>query len=752
MPSSIDHRCGSLRSLLTRISFARLFAAVGLLALTPPAQSQQLTFDLISGEKANGKRAEQVQFRPGSEVLTYVWDDGSGRKLWALDAATAKSTVLVDYGALPPASPAGQGGPGGKGFAPASYAWSKDGKLLLFEAAGDLFTLEPPAGSLRRLTSTAAEEERAQLSPDGARVAFVREANLYVLDRASGEEQALTSDGKPGEVLNGTTDWVYWEEIWGRNPESFWWSPDGTAIGYYHFDDRDVPTYPVVDYRPTYPEVDPQRYPKAGQTNPTVRFGVVELATQATRWLATGGDPTDYLARLAWSPDSRELAVQRMVRGQDRIDVLACSRADGSCRSRLVESWPTWVNLGEEFRWLADGTWLWGSERDGWRHLYRIGKDGSARRLTPEGWAIASLDAVLDKIGEKGEGKPGLAIVTAYPTAGLGPAGRQVLAVRLDGSGFRALSEGRGWHAVGAASDAGLWVENTSDADTPRPARLRRLDGAMVAELPYEPAPGIDLASLPKWEFLTIPGPGGSTLPARMLKPRQLEPGKKLPVLMYHYGGPGSQVVVDRWGGARELWNHLMVQRGFVVFEVDNQASLFFGKRGEDLLHRRFGEVELAGQLAGVEYLKSLPYVDGTRLGLWGWSGGGSNTLYSVLRAPGVWKAAVAGAPVTDWSLYDSVWTERYLDSPQENPEGYRLSSAVTHAAALADALLVLHGTGDDNVHPQNSLHLFSAFVDAKRPFEQALYPGQKHGFRGAAARHSTERMTEFFERHLLAP
>ena len=193
-----------------------------------------------------------------------------------------------------------------------------------------------------------------------------------------------------------------------------------------------------------------------------------------------------------------------------------------------------------------------------------------------------------------------------------------------------------------------------------------------------------------------------------------------------------------------------MVERGFVVFSVDNQASLFFGKRGEDLLHRRFGEVELAGQLAGVDYLKSLPFVDGTRLGLWGWSGGGSNTLYSLLARPGVWKAAVAGAPVTDWKLYDSVWTERYLEGPLENPDGYRLSSAVTHAGALADALLVLHGTADDNVHPQNSLVLFDALISAGRPFEQALYPAQKHGFRGASARHSAERMTEFFERHLL--
>ncbi len=700
------------------------------------ALAQSLTFDAIHGEKANGQRAEQLQFRPDGGALGYVWDDGSGKKLWAIEAGDGKRAVLVDLTALPAAKE------GEKGFAPSSWRWSPDGRTLLFVAGGDLFTLEPPAGALRRLTATPAEEEEPAWSPDGRRLAYAREGNLYLLDLASGKEEALTTDGRPGEILNGTADWVYWEEIWGRDPEAFWWSPDGGALAFYRFDDRDVPTYPMVDDRPTYPRVDPQRYPKAGQTNPTVRFGVIDLASRRTTWLQTGGDPTDYLVRLAWAPDGKRLAVQKLNRGQDRLDAMVCERADGACRTHVVETWPTWVNLGDEMRWLADGSWLWGSERDGWRHLYRLdAAGGGARRLTPDGWAIASLDGVAEAAG--------VALVTAYPIDGLGPAGRQVLAVRLDGSGHRALTEGRGWHTVAAFAADGGWVENASDADAPRPARLRRADGRAVAELPMTPPAGIDLGALPKWEFLSIPGPGGSLLPARMLRPRELAPGRRYPALMYHYGGPGSQEVVDRWAGARGLWNHLMVERGFVVFIVDNQASLFFGKRGEDLLHRRFGEVELAGQLAGVDYLKSLPFVDGSRLGLWGWSGGGSNTLYSVLKAPGIWKAAVAGAPVTDWTLYDSVWTERYLDAPQENPEGYRLSSAITHAPALADALLVLHGTGDDNVHPQNSLRLFDALVRANRPFEQALYPGQKHGFRGAASRHANERMTEFFERHL---
>jgi dipeptidyl-peptidase-4 len=261
----------------------------------------------------------------------------------------------------------------------------------------------------------------------------------------------------------------------------------------------------------------------------------------------------------------------------------------------------------------------------------------------------------------------------------------------------------------------------------------------------------IDTASLPKWEIFTIPGPDGSRLPARLLKPANFDASKRYPVIIYHYGGPNSQVVDNAWS-ARGLWHKLMAQRGFAVFSVDNQSSLFFGKKGEDRDYRRFGPVNLAGQLAGVDYLKSLPWVDASRLGLWGWSGGGANTLYCILNKPGVWKAAIAGAPVTDWKLYDSIWTERYMDRPEDNPQGYHDSAPLTYAANLADRLLIVHGLADDNVHPQNTVQMSDAFIKAGKLFEQAFYPGQKHGFRGISSRHFYERATDFFERELSKP
>jgi dipeptidyl-peptidase-4 len=305
-----------------------------------------------------------------------------------------------------------------------------------------------------------------------------------------------------------------------------------------------------------------------------------------------------------------------------------------------------------------------------------------------------------------------------------------------------------GTHAAIVSERTGSWVHGWSDGDSAPMAEVRKADRKTVP-LPSA-APTLDLASLPKWEYLTIPGPDGSRLPARLLKPEGFDPSRRYPVIVYHYGGPGSQVVVNAWN-PRGLWQKRMAQRGFVSFSVDNQSSLFFGKKGEDRDHRRFGEVNLAGQLAGVDYLKTLPWVDSSRIGLWGWSGGGSNTLYCLLNRPGVWKAGVAGAPVTDWKLYDTIWTERYLDDPKDNAEGYRLSSPVTHAANLKDRLLIVHGLADDNVHPQNTVVMSDALIEARVPFEQAFYPGQTHGIRGAAARHFYGKMADFFERELQA-
>lgn len=747
----------------------------------PPAQAKaadRLTVDQIFADGTFGRIPTQTAWAPDGRRLSYLWEDGKGEALWAIDAATGKVELLARLADLQAGAKAGES------FAVDEYRWSPRGDALVLLSGGDLYLYTLKSRQLRRLTETPEAEEEAEFSPDGSRLAFVRDFDLHLLDLATGRETALTRDGSENAFLNGITDWVYWEEIWGRDATGFWWSPDGSRIAYYRFDEAPVGTVPLVDETASslpaaadtvelsdpsaggasgsaslppvvaarYPKLTLQKYPKAGEPNPRVRLGVLDVARGTTAWLNPGGAEDDYLARVAWAADSRSLLIQHLNRDQTRLALLRCpvsdQATDGACAPVLSQEHPTWVNLGDDFRALPDGRFLWGSEASGWRRMALHESDGrKVRDLSPDGWSVTSLDGVT---------ADGWVVFTAFATTGIGgfggfgPADRQVLRAQLDGSVVESLTVRPGWHSAVVAPETGAWLHTWSDADTPARQAVRNLEGKeTAARLPSAP-PAVDPARLPKWEFVTVPGPDGLKLPARLLKPAGFDPARRYPVVVYHYGGPASQVVDNRWDTrGRTAWHKLMAERGFAVFSLDNASSLFFGKAGEDRDHRRFGEVNLAAQLAGVEYLMGQPWVDATRIGLWGWSGGGTNTLYCLFSRPGVWRAGVAGAPVTDWTLYDSIWTERYLDRPQDNPEGYRLSSPLTYAAQLRDHLLLVHGTADDNVHAQNSSVLARRFLDAGIPFEQAVYPGEKHALRTAASRHFYGRMTEFFERTL---
>lgn len=750
---------------LRALAAAVLFAALTLpLAAQHPAAPPageappQLTLDLLFDDEATGDRPSSLAWAPDGARLAYLWDDGSGEGLWVWEPGAgepAKVLARLDVRQPPEEASEAEAENGHEGLTHGTaFSWSPDGATLLVTSGGDLWTVPAAGGAPRRLTDTEADESDAAFSPDGRHVAFVRDFDLHVLplgeDGRPGEARALTTGGEEDVLLNGVTDWVYWEEIWGRDSTGFWWSPDGSRLAYYQFDEAPVASYPLVDFtKVPYPEVTMQKYPKAGTDNPRVRVGVVPAGGGGTVWLDTGDDPAAYLARVHWRPDGERVAVERLNREQTQLDVLLCDPADGACTTLLTETWPTWVNLGDELAWLDDGRFVWGSERTGWRHLYLYAADGTLLRpLTAGEWAVTSLDAVLEVAEDPGGGR---VVFTSFPPGELGAKDRRVAAVSLAGGEPVPWTEGEGWHGATVAETSGRWVHDWSTVDTPPRVVVREVDGTEIAPLPLR-EPSFDTAALPRHRFFTLDGPDGAKLPAMILEPAVgVGDGERHPALMYHYGGPASQVVANRWGG-RLLWHKLMAQRGFAVLAVDNVASTYFGKRGEDRQHRRFGPLNLAAQQAGVEYLKGLGWVDGSRIGLWGWSGGGTNTLYCLFHSPGTWAAGMAGAPVTDWHLYDTIWTERYLDHPQDNAEGYRDSSPITRADQLADRLLVVHGTGDDNVHPQNTLALAAKLVKAGKPFEDAVYPRQKHGFRGAAEKHFYTRMTRFFEEALAAP
>jgi dipeptidyl-peptidase-4 len=656
-----------------------------------------LDFDLLFGDNATGRRPTALKWSPKGDRLGFFYEDGDGKALWTWDSVTGATELRArqEVNEIEKLD---------------AFHWSPDGQGILLESGGDLALIRFDAEGMIKLTTTEADEENPKFSPAGDRIAFARDNDLWLMDLETKREHRLTQDGAEGLILNGKTDWVYWEEIWGRKHTGHWWSPDGSKIAYYRFDETRVREYPLVDFTQQYPEITPQRYPKAGEVNPTVQVGVLDLDTGITRWLISNSEDDSYPGRVDWLPDGSAVAIQRLNRDQNRLELLRCPLDDGPCELLLDETSKTWVNLSEDLRFLADGRFLWTTETSGWRRLWLHDSDGSPiRELTPAGWTTEHIDELV----------PGSdsAVWTGYKTDTLGALHRTVFAQSLSGAAPVALASSATASAT-VSRNSGHAAILESRSDVPFSAYVVASSGKRIGELPVAAPEEYDPEDLPQWEFLTIPGPDGIRLPAALLEPEGAVSGTKHPVIQYHYGGPASQVVTDRWGTP-------------------------------DRLHRRFGEVNLAAQKAGVEYLRSLSWVDPERIGLWGWSGGGSNTLYSILNSPGTWRAGVSGAPVTDWHFYDTIWTERYLDHPEDNCKGYEQSSALTHAAKLEDALLLVHGTADDNVHPQNTFAMAARLVAAQKHFELAIHPRQKHGFRDQDSRHFYERMTQFFDREL---
>jgi dipeptidyl-peptidase-4 len=713
-------------SSLSKWAFAALLLALFALSAPPASRAGQLDFDILFGDNPGGELPEQITWSPDGERLSYVWDNSEGEALWVLDVAGGQAVAHFKDGEIEVEG----------------HQWSPLGADLLVET-GDAALLVPLDGSEPRPLTAAGGEEDPKFSPDGSQVAFVRDFDLHLVDLATGDERRLTTGGRENELLHGVTDWVYWEELWNRDSTGFWWSPDGSHLAYYEFDETPVPQYPLVNYLTTDPEVEWQRYPKAGDPLPLVRVGVLDLETGGTVWMTTAAPESHYFARVHWAPDGDRLAISQLNRDQNRLDLLACEAATGSCDPLMTETWPTWINLHDDFRWRAGGGFLWSSEKSGFRSLYLHDETGrEVRRLTPEGLVVAAVR------GFNAEG--GWVVFDAFEIGELGAAQRGVFKQDLATGELVELAAASGTQRATVSDASGSWVHTWSDLDSPGGAAIRDLDGSEIGTLPQREPEGYAPAGLPSWQFATIPGPQDERLPVALLKPADFDPGRSYPVIMYHYGCPASQVVTDAWGRrGRGLWHKMMAERGYVVLMLDNPASSFFGKAGEDRAYRSFGPGNVAAQLAGVEYLASQGWADTERIGLWGWSGGGYNTLYALTHAPGVWKAGVAGAPVSDWKFYDAIWTERYMDTPEDNPEGYGKASTLDAAEQLEDHLLIVHGTADDNVHPQNTLAISARLIAAGRPFEQAIHPRQKHGFRGEDSRHFYERMTEFFDRHL---
>lgn len=725
--------------LRARPAAAGLTFALTLLAVPGAAQQGQLTVQRIFSGEFGMQSLPESRWMANGQRYSYV-DAGNDRttNLVAEDAQTGAKTVLVDGTKL---VPAGQTRP----IDIEEYAWSADErKLLIFtnsqpvwrqNTKGQFYVYDLATQRLTPVSTAPGWQQFAKLSPDGSRVGFVRDNNLWVTDLATGRETQLTRDGSE-TIINGTFDWVYEEELDLR--DGWRWSPDGQRIAFWRIDDGPVKAFVWLrDTGDSYSQPISLRYPKAGTANPTAKLGVVEIATAQTTWLQTGADSSVYLARMEWAESPGELLVQRLNRHQNRLDVMVADARTGATRTLFTESDSAWVDVDDDLSFIRNGRqFIWSSERDGWNHLYLYNRDGTvARQLTRGQWDVTQVFGVDEKNGW-----------VYFSATEQGPQQRHLYRVRLDGGAPQRLSKEPGTHAVQLSPQTPYYLDSWSRAASPPVITLHRTDGTPVRTLVDNAGTRQKLADLAVTapEFFSFRTAGGTELNGWMIKPANFDASKKYPVLMYVYGGPGSQTVTDSWGGTRYLWHQLLAQQGYIVVSIDNRGT---GARGRDFKKQTYlnlGTMEAADQIEGARWLARQPYVDANRLGIWGWSYGGFMTAFTLEQDGNPFKAGIAVAPVADWRLYDTIYTERFMRTPEENPQGYDRGSAVKHAAGLRARMLLVHGTGDDNVHFQNSTQLVDALQAAGKQFNFMMYPDRNHGIANGRSTHLYTMMTNW--------
>jgi dipeptidyl-peptidase-4 len=709
----------------------------------PPASAAQdkpsdpglLTLDRIfnSREFAAERFGPARWMRDGDSYTTVEPSAAApgGRDLVLYRAESGKREVLVSAAKL---VPPGASGP----IAIENYAWSPDGKVLIVmtnsrrvwrqNTRGDFWTYDLAADNLRRLGRSFEPSTLmfAKLSPDGRQAAYVVKNNIYVEDLAGGTVRQLTFDGGE-DVINGTSDWVNEEEFGIR--DGFRWSPDSRSIAFWQFDTHGVPEFTLINNTDSlYPKTIVFKHPKAGQQNSAVRVGVVSASGGSPVWMKAPGDPRNfYIAVLEWAGSSREVIFQQINRLQNTNAVTIGDAATGEVRTVFVDKDEAWLEAMDNFVWLEGGKGLfWLSERDGWRHAYFVSRDGKEVRLmTPGAYDVMSVDAIDEKNG--------LLYVTASPESATR---RFAYRVRMDGRGKP--------ERVGPASQTGVhrydisptarWAFHSySTLDTPPVTELVRLpSGEVVRPLAANTALRAKVEALrrSRVEFTKLDIGEGITVDSWRILPPDFDPKKKYPLFVYVYGEPAGQTVQDGWGGSGYLWHLMLAQQGYIVASFDNRGTPApLGRAWRKSVYRQIGILASADQAAAARAaIAAWPFVDADRVGSWGWSGGGQMTLNAIFRYPDLYKTGLAVAFVSDQKLYDTIYQERFMGLPQDNAEGYKNGSPITFAKNLKGNLLIVHGTGDDNVHYQSFEMLVNELVANGKAFTMMSYPNRSHG------------------------
>jgi dipeptidyl-peptidase 4 len=744
---------------MTRTRLARLAAHclhfMILASMSNAATAEKLTIErLFAAPDLSGASLRSPQISPDGRFVAYLRgkdNDKDRLDLWAYDIARHQHLLLVDSAVLDPRQRAlsaeeeqrreRQRTSSLSGIV--EYEFSPDSRYLLVPLGGDLYVYDlraKPENAVRRLTSGGSYETDAHFSPHGSYVSFIRDQNLVIYDLANSTERPITKDGG-GLISYGTAEFIAQEEM--DRTTGYWWSPDEKRIAFTKVDETPVAEVDRFEIYADSVKVTKQRYPAAGAHNAFVQLFVKSLgsAADAARDTAPvhvdlGTNPDFYLARVNWLPDSSSLAVQRQSRDQKTLTLLEADASTGQTRELLSEHSDTWVDLHDELTFLQRSPrFIWASSRTGFKHLYLYDLDGKLLEpLTSGEWEVLgdSEARAIRGIDER----RGLVYFMSNAES---PLERNLYSIALEdpAAGPHRITAGSGWHDVTMSKDTKVFLDTFSTPDHPPALTLRATDGKTLAALvpndlthdhPYAPY----LAEHLPTEFGTLRANDGQTLYYQIIKPKNLVPGKRYPVVVDVYGGPGAQRVRRAWGGYPRsnegLFREYLAQNGYIVFTLDNRGSAARGMRFKTSIYHHMGSVEVQDQVTGVNFLKTLPFVDPQRIAVFGWSYGGYMALMCMMQAPDVFAAGIAGAPVTDWHLYDTHYTEQFMGTPQENPAGYAASSVMTYASQLRGRLLIMHGMADDNVLFTHSTTLFKKLQDLDKPFDIMTYPGSKHG------------------------
>lgn len=713
------------------------------------AQQRQLTIDDIYDPTARqdfgGNVARGLTWVSDSEFLWPRRAQGTApAQLVRVDAASGTTRPLFDAARFEQAlgSVAGLSEAERRDIAHrANYELNPTNTGTLLEIADDLFYYQFGADRVVRLTTTAGAEEEVSFSPDGAFVAFVRGGNLHTVDVATQTEIALTHDGS-SKILNGKLDWVYQEEVYGRGTyRAYWWSPDSSRLAYLRIDGTRVPDITITDHIPYRQSLEVIPYPKAGDPNPGASLGIARVTGGPVVWASLDRyTPIEFLlVNVTWTLDSQRVVFSVQDREQTWLDLTSADRQTGETTLLFRETTEAWVNeLGSPI-YLKDGNFLWFSERNGWKHVYHYKADGGLlRQITTGAWEARTLHGVDEANGW-----------IYFSGTERSHIGSDVYRIKLDGTGLTRLSQATGTHDAKFSPGFTRYLDTWSNISTPPQVRLHRADGKEERVIDANPVAALAQFQLTPPEFVQVKTRDGFVMEGVFIKPPGFSPSKRYPVYQFLYGGPHAQTVRDAWMGNTGLYLQLLAQRGILVWMCDNRSASGKGAESTWPIYKNFGELELRDLEDGVAWLKQQSFVDPSRIGLYGWSYGGFMVTHALTHSTS-FAMGIAGGSVTDWRDYDTIYTERFMRMPQNNPEGYRKSSPRFAAKNLSGQLLLLHGLIDDNVHVQNTVQLVYELQKAGKAFELMLYPKSRHGVSDPAlVKHLQATMLDFTLRTL---